>query len=47
MIDFNKSGDSVINHISTHRTIRKGTTKKKKILTRENKKFLKLIGLLK
>lgn len=47
MIDFNKSSNSIMKHISTHRTIRKGTTKKKIKLTRENKKFLKLIGLLK
>lgn len=49
MIDFNKYGNKKIKHISTHRSIRKGTTKKNNNnnITKENKQFLKLIGLLK
>lgn len=47
MIDHNKYSHSKIKHVSTNRTIRKETTKRKVKITEENKKFLKLIGLLK
>lgn len=46
MIDFNKTATLQKNIISVNRAIQKTTSAKKKI-TKENKKFLKLIGLLK
>lgn len=45
MIDFNKTGTPRSNIISVSKTIQKTTSNKK--LTQDNKKFLKLIGLLK
>lgn len=47
MIDYNKYGNTKPKHISIHRTILKGTTKRNIKITEENKRFLKLIGLLK
>lgn len=47
MIDYNKYDNTKPKHISIHRTIQKGTTKRKIKITKENKRFLKLIGLRK
>lgn len=47
MIEHNKYVPPVIKNLSSDRTIRKVTTKNKIKLTKENKRFLKLIGLSK
>lgn len=49
MINYNNKYESPkINNVSANLTIRKEASKNKRIkLTKENKKFLKLIGLLK
>ena len=46
MIDYNKNVSQSANDISVHCAIRKRTTQKIR-LTKVNKNFLKLIGLLK
>lgn len=45
MIDFNKNSVVSTNHITSKCTVKKKTSKIK--LTKDNKKFLRLIGLLK
>lgn len=47
MIDFNKYEYSNVVTTTTKRAIHKDTSVKKKKITKENKKFLKYIGLLK
>lgn len=47
MIDYNKYSNVKTKHISVNRTIRKERAKRINKLTEENKRFLKLIGLLK
>lgn len=47
MIEYNKYISPLTKNISTIRSIGKETPRKKIKLTKENKKFLKLIGLLK
>lgn len=45
MIDFNKTSSSLKNSVSTYRTIKKRRPKVQ--LTKENKLFLKSLGLIK
>lgn len=47
MIDYNKYTSTIIKTVTTKRTTRKDTPRNKIKLTKENKSFLKYIGLLK